>query len=277
MRDGLTSLLLLPSLLILRTLIARAVAKNPTISMEAKRRWVDLIRNTVVFVLQVGLVVIWAHELQAFAVSLLALVFATKRLEIGQGPASHLYTGRVHVVLRFPRPRSWSLVHRTGDSPALPGLHVLNGAFDGASQGRSRRSLTGHERRATLWSALPDHDTTSSSHTCVPIRRCRMQKLIVVAFTALCLTGTSSLALADEAMKGEMGNMKDEMKAEKNAMKGDMKAKKEEMKGKMKARKDAMKAKRHEMKGKIKAHKDAAKANSAAPAPISAPAPAAAP
>jgi len=104
-----------------------------------------------------------------------------------------------------------------------------------------------------------------------------MQKLIVVAFAALCLIGPSSLALADEAMKGEMGNMKDEMKAEKDVMKGDMKVKKEEMKGKMKARKDAMKAKRHEMKGKMKAHKDATKANPAAPAPMSVPAPAAAP
>ena len=47
-----------------------------------------------------------------------------------------------------------------------------------------------------------------------------MQKLIVVAFAALCLIGTSSLALADEAMKGEMGNMKDEMKAEKRCDEG---------------------------------------------------------
>ncbi len=76
-----------------------------------------------------------------------------------------------------------------------------------------------------------------------------MQKLIIVAFAALCLIGTSSLALADDAMMGEMGNMKDEMKADQDAMKGDMKAKKEEMK-----------AKRHEMKDKMKAHKDAAKA-----------------
>ncbi len=75
-----------------------------------------------------------------------------------------------------------------------------------------------------------------------------MQKLIVVAVAALCLIGTSSLALADDAMKAEMGNMKDEMKAEKDAMKGEMKAHKGEMK-----------AKRHEMKNKMKAHKGAAK------------------
>ena len=104
-----------------------------------------------------------------------------------------------------------------------------------------------------------------------------MQKLIVVAFAALCLMGTSSLASADEAMKGEMGNMKDEMKTEKDAMKGDMKTKKEEKKAKMKARKDAMKAKRHEMKSKMKAHKDAANTNPPVSAPMSTPAPVSAP
>lgn len=67
--DGLTSLLLLLFLLIVRALIVRAISKNPTLSMEAKRRWVVSVRNSIVFVLLVGLVVIWAHELQAFAVS----------------------------------------------------------------------------------------------------------------------------------------------------------------------------------------------------------------
>ena len=79
-----------------------------------------------------------------------------------------------------------------------------------------------------------------------------MQKLIVIGFAAICLIGTSSLALADEAMKSEIGGMKDEMKAEKNEMKSDMK-------GKMKARKGAIKAKRHEMREKMKAHKVAGK------------------
>jgi hypothetical protein len=54
-----------------------------------------------------------------------------------------------------------------------------------------------------------------------------MLRLIGVAFAALCLIGTGSLTMADDATKGEMGNMKDGMKAEKGAMKGDMKAKKE--------------------------------------------------
>ena len=103
-----------------------------------------------------------------------------------------------------------------------------------------------------------------------------MQKLIVVSFAALCLIGTSSLGLAEEAMKGDMGNMnmKDETKAEKDTTKGDMKGK---TKGKSKEHKEKTKGKSKEHKEKTKTHKDAAKAAPVAPAPMSAPAPAAAP
>jgi hypothetical protein len=71
--DSLKSLLLLLSVLIARTLIVRSISKNSALTMETKRRWVVSVRNTMVFVFLVGLVVIWAHELQAFAVSLVAL------------------------------------------------------------------------------------------------------------------------------------------------------------------------------------------------------------
>ena|SRR4249919_4378694 len=46
--DGLTSLLLLLFLLIVRALIVRAISKNPTLSMEAKRRWVVSVRNSAI-------------------------------------------------------------------------------------------------------------------------------------------------------------------------------------------------------------------------------------
>jgi Sec-independent protein translocase protein TatA len=105
-------------------------------------------------------------------------------------------------------------------------------------------------------------------------RRYLMHKLIVFGFAALCLIGTGSLAIADEAMMGEMGNMKNEMKTEKDAMKGEMKAKKAAMKGKTKVHKEAVKAKRHESKSKMKTNKGAAKGKPAAAAPMSSPAPA---
>ncbi len=82
--DSLKSLLLLLSVLIARTLIVRSISRNAALTMEAKRRWVVSVRNSMVFVFLLGLVVIWAHELQAFAVSLVALaaalVLATKEL-----------------------------------------------------------------------------------------------------------------------------------------------------------------------------------------------------
>ncbi|HEX6825088.1 MAG TPA: hypothetical protein VF077_02135, partial [Nitrospiraceae bacterium] len=89
-------------LLIVRALIVRAISKNPTLSMEAKRRWVVSVRNSMVFVLLVGLVVIWAHELQAFAVSLVALaaalVLATKELLLCWSGAALRVGGKVYSV-----------------------------------------------------------------------------------------------------------------------------------------------------------------------------------
>lgn len=100
--DGLKSILWLLSLLIIRTLIVRAISKNPTLSMEAKRRGVVSVRNTVVFALLVGLVVIWAHELEAFAVSLVALaaalVLATKELILCLSGAALRVGGKVYAV-----------------------------------------------------------------------------------------------------------------------------------------------------------------------------------
>jgi len=100
--DGLKSVILLVSLLITRMLIVRWIARNPALTMEAKRRWVVSVRNTIVFVFLVGLVVIWAHELQAFAVSLVALaaalVLATKELLLCWSGAALRVGGKVYSV-----------------------------------------------------------------------------------------------------------------------------------------------------------------------------------
>jgi len=100
--DGLKSLLLLLAVLIARTLIVRSISKNPALTMEAKRRWVVSVRNTMVFVFLVGLVVIWAHELQALAVSLVALaaalVLATKELILCWSGAALRVGGKVYSV-----------------------------------------------------------------------------------------------------------------------------------------------------------------------------------
>jgi small-conductance mechanosensitive channel len=70
--------------------------------MEAKRRWVVTTRNWIVFAFLIGLVSIWAHELQAFAVSLVALaaalVLATKELILCWSGAALRVGGKVYTV-----------------------------------------------------------------------------------------------------------------------------------------------------------------------------------
>jgi small-conductance mechanosensitive channel len=100
--DSVKSLLLLLSVLIARALIVRSIARNSALTMEAKRRWVVMVRNSMVFVFLLGLVVIWAHELQAVAVSLVALaaalVLATKELLLCWSGAALRVGGKVYSV-----------------------------------------------------------------------------------------------------------------------------------------------------------------------------------
>lgn len=100
--DGLKSLILLVSVVIIRTLVVRWISRNPAFSMESKRRWVVTTRNSMVFVVLIGLVVIWAHELQAFAVSLVALaaalVLATKELILCWSGAALRVGSKVYAV-----------------------------------------------------------------------------------------------------------------------------------------------------------------------------------
>ena len=100
--DSVKSLILLLTIVIIRMLIVGWIARNPTLSMESKRRWVVTTRNTVVFVFLIGLVMIWAHELQAFAVSIVALaaamVLATKELILCWSGAALRVGGQVYAV-----------------------------------------------------------------------------------------------------------------------------------------------------------------------------------
>ena len=139
--------------------------------------------------------------------------------------------------------------------------------------------LTDSISRATLH--LPSKELEVGAQTQrLLIRRCLVHPVTVVAIAALCLIGTSSLVLADDALKSEMGHMKDEMKAGKdamkaqdNAMENEMRAKKGGKKGPIMQYREKMKAKRHEMMNKMKAHKDAPMADPTAPVTTPAPAP----
>ncbi|MDP3092587.1 MAG: mechanosensitive ion channel [Nitrospira sp.] len=100
--DGLKSLILLVSVILIRTLVVRGISRNQALSMEDKRRWVVTTRNSMVFVILIGFVVIWAHELEAFAVSIVALaaalVLATKELILCLSGAALRVGGKVYGV-----------------------------------------------------------------------------------------------------------------------------------------------------------------------------------
>jgi small-conductance mechanosensitive channel len=100
--DILKSLLLLGVVLAFRTVLVRSIARNPHLTLEAKRRWVVAIRNTAALVFLTGLAFMWLNELQTFAVSLVAiaaaLVLATKELILCWSGAALRVGGKVYSV-----------------------------------------------------------------------------------------------------------------------------------------------------------------------------------
>jgi small-conductance mechanosensitive channel len=100
--DILKSLLLLVVVLAFRAVLVRSVSKNSNLTLEAKRRWVVAIRNTAALGFLMGLIFMWLHELQAFAVSIVAiaaaLVLATKELILCWSGAALRVGGKVYSV-----------------------------------------------------------------------------------------------------------------------------------------------------------------------------------
>jgi hypothetical protein len=84
MIDLIRSLVLLLLLLLVRYSAGLWLARKLHMSVEERRRWLVTIRNALLVVFMGGLLVIWAHELRTFAVSVVAfaaaLVLATKEL-----------------------------------------------------------------------------------------------------------------------------------------------------------------------------------------------------
>lgn len=83
-REILTTVLLFGTVVLVHALLSRLISRNRQFPVEARRRWIVNSRNTLVVVLVLGLLLVWAPQLQTFAVTLIAvavaLVFATKEL-----------------------------------------------------------------------------------------------------------------------------------------------------------------------------------------------------
>ncbi len=78
------TLVLVSAVVLLNFLIVRLIFRNKRLSAEARRRWVWTTRNTLLAIFILGIVLIWAPQLQTVAAALiaiaLAVVLATKEL-----------------------------------------------------------------------------------------------------------------------------------------------------------------------------------------------------
>ena len=75
-RYGLSTLVLLVIVFILRAGLHHSILERSTLRGDTRRRWAVNIRNTLVFFSVVGLFFIWAPHLQTFAVTFLAIAVA---------------------------------------------------------------------------------------------------------------------------------------------------------------------------------------------------------
>lgn len=82
-RHGLASLLMILVALAMRSMALRALSRS-ALDTEVQLRWRIMVRNVTLVVIVLGVIVIWAHELRAVAISVAAvaaaLAIATKEL-----------------------------------------------------------------------------------------------------------------------------------------------------------------------------------------------------
>lgn len=83
-RDAIISAVFIVALMICRSLVRSAILSRHDLGPEVRRRWLVYLRNAALVVFAIGMVFIWGHEIQTFAVSLVAIaaaiVLATKEM-----------------------------------------------------------------------------------------------------------------------------------------------------------------------------------------------------
>lgn len=83
-RNAISTGVLIIIVFTLRTFILRKIRNAGVNNLDFKKKWVAYTKNITVIILLIGLLIVWASELQAFAISLVAVaaavVIATKEL-----------------------------------------------------------------------------------------------------------------------------------------------------------------------------------------------------
>jgi small-conductance mechanosensitive channel len=75
-RDIITTLVFVTSLLILRAIFRTAILKRTSLPPEVKRRWLGNLRNVALIILVFGILMIWGNAIENLAVSLVAVAAA---------------------------------------------------------------------------------------------------------------------------------------------------------------------------------------------------------
>jgi small-conductance mechanosensitive channel len=74
--DSVSSVIFIVAAFVLQAVTARAIKRNVSLTVEARRHWMISLRNITAIVIVGGLFAIWSHELRTFAVSLVAIAAA---------------------------------------------------------------------------------------------------------------------------------------------------------------------------------------------------------
>ena len=76
LRDIIITLLFVFTLILLRTMVRKAILQRNSLEPETKRRWLGSVRNVALLIFALGITMIWGHEIESFAVSLVAVAAA---------------------------------------------------------------------------------------------------------------------------------------------------------------------------------------------------------
>ena len=75
-RDVLITFVFIFTLILTRAMVRKAILQRHSLEPETKRRWLGSLRNTALIILAFGIIMIWGHEIESFAVSLVAVAAA---------------------------------------------------------------------------------------------------------------------------------------------------------------------------------------------------------
>ena len=76
LRNALVSLIFFLVLMVIRTLVRRAMLRRNDVETEVRQRWLTSLRNTVVVIFLLGMALIWSSQIETLAVSLVAIAAA---------------------------------------------------------------------------------------------------------------------------------------------------------------------------------------------------------